>query len=98
MSKIVGDIIESHPDICDLHQLAMPEPISKYDLLCVARDAFGMNVEIIPDGDFVIKPTLNGTKLRNKMNIEFQDWPTMMKELAADPLYNYLGRTKNVAV
>jgi dTDP-4-dehydrorhamnose reductase len=95
MSKVVGDIIESHPDISDLHQLAMPTPISKYDLLCCARDAFNMNVEIIPDGDFTIKPTLDGSKLQKKLNLEIPDWQTMMQELANETQYDYLGRTKN---
>lgn len=93
MSKVVGDIIESHPDLGGLYQLSTPEPISKYDLLCTARDAFGLDVEIIPDGDLSIKPTLNGTKLRQTLNLTVPDWPAMMTELAQDPLYDHLNRT-----
>lgn len=98
MSQVVGDIIESHPELNGLLQLSTPQPISKFDLLCVARDAFGMNVEIVPDDDFEIKPTLNGSKLRAAMNLEIPTWPEMMQELAADPLYDYLNRTKRAVV
>lgn len=93
MAKVVGDIIESHPNLGGLYQLSTPEPISKYDLLCTARDAFGLDVEIVADGDFSIMPTLNGSKLRQELSLAVPDWPTMMKELADDPLYNYLNRT-----
>ncbi len=87
MSQIVGDIIESHPDISGLHQLSTPTPISKYDLLCLARDAFGLDIEIIPDDGFVIKPTLDGSLLREKMQIKVPSWSDMMAGLAAETLY-----------
>lgn len=93
MSKVVGDIIESHPDLSGLYQLSTPDPISKYDLLCCARDAFNMDVEIIPDGDFVIKPTLDGSKLREKIKLEVPTWTEMMQGLAAETMYDYLNRT-----
>ncbi len=92
MSRVVGDIIESHPELNGIHQLALPEPVSKYDLLCIAREAFGLNIEIIPDGDFVTKPTLNGTRLRNAMDLDVPNWRSMMNELADDPLYDYQDR------
>lgn len=87
MANVVQNIIENFPDLSDLHQLATPEPISKYDLLCNARDAFGLDVEIIPDSTFKIKPTLNGERLARAMKMSVPGWPTMMAELAADPLY-----------
>lgn len=88
MAKTILDIIENHPDISDLHQLSTPEPISKYDLLCLARDAFKLDIEIIPDSSFEIKPTLDGTKLKNSINLTIPSWQDMMNELAADPLYS----------
>lgn len=88
MAKTVLDIIENYPDISDLYQLAIPEPISKYDLLCLARDAFQLDIEIIPDGNFEIKPTLDGSKLTNAMDLTIPSWQEMMNELAADPLYS----------
>jgi dTDP-4-dehydrorhamnose reductase len=87
MCRVVGDIIESHPDLGGLYTLAMPEPISKYDLLCIARDAFDMNVTIQADDSFEIKPTLNGDKLRQAIGVQLPSWPVMMKQIANDPLY-----------
>jgi dTDP-4-dehydrorhamnose reductase len=90
MAEVVRDIIENYPDLSHLHQLATPEPISKYDLLCCARDAFGLDVEIVPDDSFKIKPTLNGGKLANAMKLTVPNWRSMMAELAADPTYSHL--------
>lgn len=84
MARIVGDIIEYHPEINGLHQLSMPEPISKYDLLRLAREAFSKTIEIIPDSSFSIRPTLDGALLRSKMDIVLPGWPDMMAALAAD--------------
>ena len=91
MARIVGDIIEHHPELGGLHQLSVQEPISKYDLLCLARDAFEYDTEIIPDGDFVIKPTLNSEKLRAAIPLDLPSWPEMMRNLAMDDiLYRHL--------
>ncbi len=84
MARIIGDIIEHHPEISGLHQLATEEPVSKFDLLNFAKDAFHLDVEILPDESFEIQPTLNGSLLRSKMKIDLPSWPDMMAELAAD--------------
>lgn len=90
MSTVVKKIIEEHVDLNQLVQLATPEPISKYDLLCCARDAFGLNIDIIPDDSVSIRPTLNGGMLAEKLSLVVPDWNTMMAELAADSLYKNL--------
>jgi len=87
MSKVVGDIIEFHPDLSGLYQLSVEDPISKYDLLCIARDAFNINVEIIQDDDFVITPTLNGEKLKRIIGYSAPSWKEMMNELASETMY-----------
>ncbi len=85
MARIVGDIIEKKPELSGLHQLSTVQPINKYDLLCVARDAFKLDVEIVPDPSFITFPTLDSSLLRSKMKIEIPTWPEMMAALAADP-------------
>ena len=84
MCKVVADIIKNYPEIGNLHTLAAPTPISKYDLLCLAKEAYGIDVEIVPDDSFEIMPTLNGSKLSKKMNLEVPSWKEMMHELASE--------------
>ena len=82
MSKVVSHIIDNYPALHGLYQLAPEQPISKYDLLHIARKSFGLNIEIVPEEDFVSNKSLNGTKLKNKINIEVPTWQSMMDELA----------------
>lgn len=84
MARIVGDVIEHHPDLNGLYQLSTVEPISKFDLLTKAKQAFGKNIEIEPDDDFVNKPTLDGSKLRAVYDPAIPSWDDMMTELADD--------------
>lgn len=84
LSNVVATIIRDYPTLSGLRHLSIDKPISKYDLLCLARDAYGINVEIIPDNTFEIMPTLNGNKLRNELNLSVPAWGKMMSELAQE--------------
>jgi dTDP-4-dehydrorhamnose reductase len=88
LSQIVADIIESHPNLSGLKQLSIEKPISKYELLCLAREAFKCNIEIIPDDTFEIKPTLKGERLRDELGYVVPTWENMMYDLANDS-FNY---------
>lgn len=83
LSRVVGDLIEYHPKLSGLYHLA-GEIISKYDLLCLARDAFRLNVEIVPDENFVCMRTLIGNRFKEATGIKIPSWPEMMDELAND--------------
>jgi dTDP-4-dehydrorhamnose reductase len=94
MARTVRDIIHDHPTLSGLFNLGTVEPISKYDLLVLARDAFGIDVDIQPDPSVVSRPTLDGSKLRRVLDRAIPDWPTMMSELAEDPLYENTSRVE----
>ena len=85
LSQIIADIIESHPNLSGLKQLSIEKPISKYELLCLAREAFKCNIEIIPDESFELKPTLNGENLKDELDYVVPTWERMMNDLANDP-------------
>ena len=87
MADVVNKIILKHPSLNLLYQLAPTKPISKYDLICIAKKAFGLDIEIIPQFDYVHKPTLNGAKLRNETGIQVPSWEIMMEELANNKSY-----------
>ncbi len=88
MARVVGDIIEHHPKINGLKQLATKQPISKLDLLRLANDIFDLKMTITEDSSFETQPTLDGSALRTEMNLELPNWNTMMSELAMDTLYD----------
>jgi len=74
MVNVVRNIILNHPDLSGLYQLSTEKPISKHDLLCLAKEAYHLNVEIIQDDKQVHTPTLDGSRLKNQINLEVPDW------------------------
>jgi hypothetical protein len=87
MADIVPEIIKPYPELSAIYQLALAQPLSKYDLLCCGRDAFGLDIDIEPSADFESQPTLDGSKLRDLLKLEIPDWESMMSEIASDELY-----------
>jgi dTDP-4-dehydrorhamnose reductase len=84
MAQVVNKIISDFPNLSGLYQLATDQPISKYDLLCIAKVAFNMNVEIIPDEEHFHRPTLDGSKLKKELNLIVPSWGEMMDKLASN--------------
>jgi dTDP-4-dehydrorhamnose reductase len=83
MAQLVGDIITVHPHLAGLYNLAS-EAVSKFELLCLARDAFRLDVEIEPDDMFVCRRDLDGSRLRQALGTAPPSWLEMMAGLAAD--------------
>ena len=82
MARVVKDIIQNYPNLNGLYQLAPESPISKHDLLVIAKKVFQVNVDIIPDDTQRHFPTLDASKLRMAINLTVPSWEDMMTELA----------------
>ncbi|MCK9311531.1 MAG: SDR family oxidoreductase [Bacteroidales bacterium] len=87
MARVVNTIISHYPNLNGLYQLAPEKPISKYELLEIAKKAYNMKVEIIPDELHVHRPTLDSTKLRREINLKVPTWNEMMTELASNRFF-----------
>jgi dTDP-4-dehydrorhamnose reductase len=83
MARLMGDLIERHPDLTGLYQVAGPW-ISKHDLLCLAREAFGVDVEIVPDDTEVNDRTMRGDRFTAATGFVAPSWDEMLAEVAAD--------------
>jgi dTDP-4-dehydrorhamnose reductase len=83
MARVVKKILINYPNLSGLYQLAPEKPISKYDLLCIARDTFKVKIDIIPEDEHVHLPTLDGSKLKSEIDIVVPPWTEMMNELSA---------------
>jgi dTDP-4-dehydrorhamnose reductase len=84
LSEIISDLIKNHPSLSGLYHVSS-EPINKYDLLCLIRDEFGLDVEIERFEDFRIDRSLNSEKFRQATGFEPQSWKEMIRKLARDP-------------
>lgn len=83
-SDIIREVLEKHPHLQGLYQVAS-QPITKYDLLCMIRDVYDTNVDIIPSGEVVCDRSLNGSRFSSATGIEAKPWKTMVEEMRADP-------------
>jgi len=81
LAKLMKEIILFRKDLNGLYQLSPEKPISKYDLLSIAKNSYKVNVDIIPDDSHIHNPTLNSEKLRNAIDLKVPSWIDMMDEL-----------------
>ena len=84
LGNLVGDLLDRHPDLWGLYHVA-GEAISKHDLLCLLRSAFGLDVEVIPDDGPCCDRSLNGERFRKETGLVVPSWPDLVRDLALDP-------------
>jgi dTDP-4-dehydrorhamnose reductase len=84
LAQIIADILEHHPDLAGVYQVAS-EPISKYDLLCLLRDAFEAQIEIEPYPNAQIDRSLDSSRFRAATGFVPLSWSEMVYAMTADP-------------
>jgi dTDP-4-dehydrorhamnose reductase len=84
LTELVGDIILDHPRLGGLHQVAGPA-ISKHGLLLLLKEAYGLNVEIVPDDREVSDRSMLGDKFFRATGFATPAWPELVSRLASDP-------------
>jgi dTDP-4-dehydrorhamnose reductase len=84
LSGLVGDIIADSLDLVGLYQVTSPT-LSKHDLLCRLRDAYGMAVDIVPDDSEVSDRSLVGDRFIAATGYRQPSWPELIEQLVGDP-------------
>ena len=83
IAELVALIIREHAGLNGLYQVAS-EPISKYDLLCLLREAYRLDVEIEPDDAETSDRSMRGDSLRAAIAYKCPPWPVLVRQLAED--------------
>ncbi|MCL0096232.1 SDR family oxidoreductase [Thermodesulfovibrionales bacterium] len=94
MSEIIANVIEHRPELSGLCHVSS-EPINKYDLLCLLRDAYGLQVEIEPYPEVCIDRSLDSSRFRAAANFTPPTWSNMIKAMAEDSTPYDEWRTAN---
>lgn len=81
MARIVRKVLTQHPDLSGTLQVSS-EPINKYDLLMLIRQAYEVDVEIVPDDKVQIDRSLDSSRFRQLTDYEPPAWPKMIEEMA----------------
>jgi len=83
LAEILATVISDHRGLTGMRHVAS-EPISKFDLLQLLKDAYGLEVEIVPDDEVVSDRSLDGTRFEQETGLRAKTWPEMAAALAAD--------------
>lgn len=83
LSNLIAEVIERHPGLRGVWHAAA-EPINKFDLLALVRDAYGLDIEIEPDETFVCDRSLDAARFREATGLNPPPWPEMVGRLRAD--------------
>jgi len=88
MAHLIGDILQTRPDLSGLYQVAS-EPITKFDLLVQLRDIIGwQDIVIEPDDQFFCDRSLSGSRFSTATGWRPPTWEAMLQGLAREwPLY-----------
>lgn len=83
LADLVTAIIRDYPELFGLFQVAST-PISKYELLCLLRDAYSADIAIEPDDREISDRSMCGDKLQRAIGYMAPSWPDLVQQLAAD--------------
>jgi len=83
ISDIIANVIEHHSDLSGIYHVSS-ESINKYNLLCLLRDAYQMQVEIEPYPEVCIDRSLDSSRFRAATNFTPPTWDAMIQAIAED--------------
>jgi dTDP-4-dehydrorhamnose reductase len=84
LADIIKRLIAEHDGLSGVYHVSS-EPISKYDVLCLANESFGVDVEIISSDELVIDRSLDSERFRHVTGFSPLPWPEMIEIMASDP-------------
>lgn len=84
LAEILARIIADHPALAGVWHVAA-EPISKFDLLCLVKETYGLTVTIEPDETVVIDRSLNADRFRAATGLVPASWPVIISRMYQDP-------------
>ena len=83
MNDEMAGILEQQPDLSGLYHVSS-EPIDKYHLLCLLREAFRVPMEVEPYPAVQIDRSLDSSRFRALTGFQPPAWPAMIQEMAKD--------------
>jgi dTDP-4-dehydrorhamnose reductase len=82
-ARIIADVITKYPDLTGIYHVSS-EPISKFELLTLAKKKMGLDIRIKEYADFVCDRSLDSTLFRTKTGFIPLPWDEMIEEFAGD--------------
>jgi dTDP-4-dehydrorhamnose reductase len=83
LAELVCGLVQKHPQLNGLYHVSS-EPVSKYELLLMMKEAYNLDVKIEAEEGFEMRRDLNGDRFAKAAGFNCPSWKTMMAEMAAD--------------
>jgi dTDP-4-dehydrorhamnose reductase len=83
ISELVGKIIAEHPELSGLYQVTAPA-ITKHDLLCLLRDAYNLDIEIVPEDGEISDRSMIGKRFLKVTGYKEPTWDYLISQLTND--------------
>ncbi len=84
LARLLVDVIAREPPLSGLYHVSS-DPISKHDLLCLLKSAYGLAVEIEPVSRVCIDRSLDSRRFRSETGFVPPSWETMIDTMRHDP-------------
>ncbi len=85
LTDIIADLISEHKNLNGLYHVSS-EPINKYKLLQLIRQAYQSEIEIEASADFKIDRSLDSSKFRKATGFQSPSWEEMINMMADDSI------------
>ena len=83
LGRVIRDYGVPHEELTGMYHVSS-EPISKYELLQMAKETFAKEITIHPYDDFVIDRALDSSRFRELTGYQPPSWKEMIEALASD--------------
>lgn len=80
LARLMREVVIPHPEMHGLHHVSA-EPISKYRLLQLFAQVYGVTIDIEPDADLVIDRSLDSTRFRRLTGWTPPPWPKLVRSM-----------------
>jgi len=84
IANVIAEVVERQPDLSGVYHISS-DPISKFQLLCLLRDAFHVPIEIEPFPSVNTDRSLDSSRFRAETGFVPPSWQQMVEEMVADP-------------
>ena len=84
LAEIIAEVLTRRAGMSGVWHVSA-EPINKFDLLSLVREAYGLRVEIEPDETFACDRSLDGSRFRAETGLRAPSWPEMIAAMRDDP-------------
>ena len=81
LTRIIGRVLADYPDKSGLYHVSS-EPIDKFTLLSGLRERLNLELEVVPDDEFVCDRSLDSTRFRTEFDYVPPSWDQMLDELS----------------